>query len=281
MHITLYGLMQAAHTWNLRLHHAMLEIGYVCISVDHCIYMCNTAKGSSIVAVHIDDMAATASNKAEMARLKEELRKLFSLIDLRELKWLLGITVTQDHNACTILLCQAAYIESIAKCLHLKDTHPVTTLLDPHVVLSKDLSPTSKEEKIWMKKIPYLTAVGSIMYAATATHPDVAYAIQHLSQFNCNLGNAHWTTAQHVIQYLYATKTRSLVLGGPEIKLTGWVASDWGACTDTCHSTFGYAFSLSSGLVSWSSKKQPTVATSSTKAEYIASCHGTKEVMWL
>src|SRR5882724_4772574 len=105
-----YGLMQAACAWNLRLHHAMLEIGYVRISADHCIYMRNTPRGSSIVAVHIDDMAVAASDKVEMARLKEDLRKLFSLIDLRELKWLLGIAVTQDCNKCTISLCQAAYI---------------------------------------------------------------------------------------------------------------------------------------------------------------------------
>ena len=100
------------------------------------------------------------------------------------------------------------------------------TPLDPHVVLSKDLIPKSKEEKLQMKKIPYLTAVGSIMYAATATHPDVAFAVQHLSQFNCDPGNAHWTAAQHVIWYLYATKTRTLVLGGQHINLTGWVDSD-------------------------------------------------------
>jgi len=132
-----------------------------------------------------------------------------------------------------------------------------------------------------MKKIPYLTTVGSIMYAATVTWPDIAFAIQHLSQFNCNPGQAHWTAAQCVIRYLYATKTRSLVLGGPDINLTGWVDSDWGACTDTHRSISGYTFSLGSGLVSWSSKKQPTVATSSTKAEYIASCHGAKEAVWM
>ena len=115
MHKTLYGLMQAVWAWNLCLHCAMLEIGYVHISMDHCIYMHNTHKGASIIAVHIDDMAAAASDKVEMARLKEELRKLFSLVDLGELKWLLGITVTQDCNACTIYLYQAAYIKSIAK----------------------------------------------------------------------------------------------------------------------------------------------------------------------
>src|SRR5467141_129770 len=63
MHKTLYSLMQAAQAWNIRLHHAMLEIGYVHISADNCIYMCNTSSGSSIVAIHIDVMAAVASNK--------------------------------------------------------------------------------------------------------------------------------------------------------------------------------------------------------------------------
>ena len=72
-----------------------------------------------------------------------------------------------------------------------------------------------------------------------------------------------------------------LVLGGPEINLTGWVDSDWGACMDTCQSVSGYAFSPGSGLISWSSKKQATMDTSSTEAEYIASCHGTKEAIWI
>jgi len=199
MRKTLYGLMQAARAWNIRLHRAMLEIGYVRISADHCIYMCNTTSGSSIVAIHVDDMAVAASNKAEMARLKEQLGKFFGLVDLGELKWLLGVAVTRNRRARTISLSQAAYIESIAKHLHLEDAHPVTTPLDPHVVLSKDHGPKDEEGKLRMKKIPYLTAIGSIMYAATATCPDVSYAVQHLSQFNSNPGYSHWTVAQRVI----------------------------------------------------------------------------------
>ena len=119
----------------------------------------------------------------------------------------------------------------------------MTTPLDPHAMHLKDLRPTSGEDKLWMKKIQYLTVVGSIMYAATATQPKVSHAVQHLSQFNSNLGNAHWTAAQCIIRYLSTTRTRSLVLGVPETKLTGWVDPDWGTCTDTCHSTSGYSFS--------------------------------------
>ena len=137
----------------------------------------------------------------EMVKLKVQLRQFFNLVDLSELKWLLGIAITWSCPVHPISLCQGAYIESIMKHLHLEDAHPVTMPLDPHVILLKDLGPTSNEEKLRMKKIPYLTgtAIGSIMYAATATHPDVAFAVQHLSQFNSNPGYAHWTAAQHTI----------------------------------------------------------------------------------
>src|SRR6266481_7145215 len=62
MRKTLYGLMQVVRTWNLQLHQVMLDIGYTRISADHCIYICGTSSGSSIVAVHVDDMCVAASN---------------------------------------------------------------------------------------------------------------------------------------------------------------------------------------------------------------------------
>ena len=272
--------MQAARAWNLHLHCTILDIGYVHTMADHCIYMRKTPEGSSILAIHVDDICAAASSMTEMVKLKAQLGQFFNLVDLGELKWLLGIAITRNCPARTISLCQGAYIESIMKHLQLKDAHPVTTPLDPHVILLKDLGPTSDEEKLSMKKIPYLTAIGSIMYAATATRPDVTFAVQHLSQFNSNPGYAHWMAVQRTIRYLYATRNRTLILGSLNITLMGWVDSDWGACVDSRHSISGYAFSLSSGIISWSSKKQPT-ATSSTEAEYIASCHGAKEAIWL
>ncbi len=161
--------MQAAHAWNRRLHHAMLNIGFIHISADHCVYTHTSSASTSFVAVHVDDMCATASTPAEMTKLKQQLGNLFSLVDMGELTWLLGIAVTRDRAARTISLNQTAYIESIAKHLGLEDAHPVSTPLNPHIILSKDLCPTTDEAKQRMRDISYLTAVGSIMYAAIGT----------------------------------------------------------------------------------------------------------------
>ena len=133
-----------------------------------------------------------------------------------------------------------------------------------------------------MMGIPYLAAIGSLMYASMGTRPDITFAVQHLSQFSSNPGMAHWTAAQRVIRYLNTTKVAKLTLGGRQpIILRGWTDADWAANTDDRKSISGYAFTLGSGAISWSAKKQPTVATSSCEAEYIACDHATKEAMWL
>jgi hypothetical protein len=77
--------------------------------------------------------------------------------------------------------------------------------MDSDVKLSKTLGPDSEAEKRRMSKIPYLAAIGSLMYASMGTRPDITFAVQHLSQFSLNPGQAHWMAAQRVIHYLNAT----------------------------------------------------------------------------
>ena len=133
-----------------------------------------------------------------------------------------------------------------------------------------------------MEKIPYLSAVGSLMYASIATCPDITYAISHLGKYSANPGQAHWMAAQHVICYLNGTRERWLILGGKQpIALDRYIDLDFTQDLDNRKSVSGYTFSLGSGAISWSSKKQATISGSSTKAEYIAADHTAKEAMWL
>ena len=128
---------------------------------------------------------------------------------------------------------QTAYIETITERFNLMDGHHVLTPMDTNSTLTKAMCPLTDAEKNRMKDIPYLAAIVSIMYSAICTRPDIAYAVQHLSHFSVNLGQAHWTATQQVLSYLYSTKEMRLVLGGCDpMKLTGWSDSDWASDTD-------------------------------------------------
>jgi hypothetical protein len=173
----------------------MVGMGYERVVVDHCIYVRISSHGTSIIGVHMDNMVATASSKEELIAMKQDLRKVFDLVDLRKVQWLLGMGVKRNRAMRTIYLSQMAYIEKIATQLGLENANPIYTPLDKNVVLSKMQCPTTDEGTEEMKKFPYLVAVGLLMYAAMGTHPDIAFAVAHLSQFSLNPGPEHWMAA--------------------------------------------------------------------------------------
>lgn len=120
------------------------------------------------------------------------------------------------------------------------------------------------------------------MYLAIGTRPDIAYAVGQLSRFNDCFGRIHWNHAIHVVRYLKGTRHLILELGGKHTaRLIGFTDSDYANCPDSRKSISSYTFSLKSGLISWMSKKQATVSTSSTESKYIAACFASKEAVWL
>jgi hypothetical protein len=93
---------------------------------------------------------------------------------------------------------------------------------------------------------------------------------------------SHWNTAKAVLRYLKGTLDYGIkYTDAYDVELTGYSDSDWAGNLDDRRSTTGYAFNIGSGVVSWSSKKQPTISLSSTEAEYKALCAATCEVVWL
>ena len=124
--------------------------------------------------------------------------------------------------------------------------------------------------------------VGALIYLTIGTRPDIDYAFQQLSQFlDCYSFN-HWNTAIRIVRYLKGTRNLQLVLGGNgTIKLLGFSDSDWANCPTTQQSIGAYTFSLGSGCITWSVRKQKTVATSSCEAKYVAAFEATKEALWI
>ena len=132
-----------------------------------------------------------------------------------------------------------------------------------------------------MKGVPYCEAIGLILWPTVVLRLDTAYAVGILLQFMQNPGQAHWEAVKGVISYLGSTKELWLTFGGKgQVELEGYCESDW-ASQPHHHSISGFTFHYGQGTVLWSLKKQGIITLSSTKAEYIAETHASKEAIWL
>ena len=129
---------------------------------------------------------------------------------------------------------------------------------------------------------PYRQAVGCLMYLATGTRPDLAFAIQLVSRFGSNPGKPHWEAVKHIYQYVKQTKQLKLTFtkqGHHDVK--GSTDADWESCEDTRRSNTGFGFFLSGAAISWCSRRQKTVSLSSCESEYVAATEATREAVWI
>ena len=168
----------------------------------------------------------------------------------------------------------------------MQDSKPVKVPIPVGVRLSAEQCPKTQEEEEDMSRVPYASAVGSLMYAMVCTRPDIAHAVGVLSRFMSKPGKEHWTAVKRVFRYLRGTSDYGLCYQGRPgldrvLDIRGFVDADWAGDLDQRRSTSGYVFNLFGGAVSWMSKKQSVVALSTTEAEYMAATHASKEAVWL
>jgi hypothetical protein len=228
----------------------------------------------------VDDCTLTGSSSKLVAEYRMKLDSKFPLTDLGPIHWLLGIQVTRDRDARSLSLCQSSFIDTILARFSLADAKPYGTPMVPAANYSKRDSPTSPADIARMRKVPYREAIGSLMYVAIATRPDISFAVSCLSQFLENPGEAHWQAVKHVFRYLAGTRDQALTYGTEQRDLHGYTDAD-GASQEHRHAISGYAFIIDGGAVSWSSRKQELVTLSTAEAEYVAATHAAKECIWL
>lgn len=123
--------------------------------------------------------------------------------------------------------------------------------------------------------------VGSLIYL-TATRPDISYAVSYISRFMSAPKVEHWVAAKRVLRYVKGTPDFGILYSrSKDPRLVGFTDSDWADCVDDRKSTSRYVFSLGTGAVTWTSKKQQAIALSSTKAEYRGTVKAACEAIWL
>ena len=210
-----------------------------------------------------------------MRQLKQHLADQFKMKDMGPLHYLLGITVVQGEDH--IAVHQKQYILRLLKRFNMEDAKPVSTPADISVKLTKD-DGVSKD----VDAAEYQSLVGSLLYVAIATRPDISQAVGAVSKFCSSPTQAHLTAAKRILRYLKCTVDTALTYSrSPSVSLVGYSDADWAGDLDTRRSTSGTLFLMSDGAVSWTSKAQPVVALSSTEAEYIALSMATQEAAWM
>ena len=145
------------------------------------------------------------------------------------------------------------------------------------------MCPQNDSETAEMHQIPYISVVGSLMYLALTTRPDITFSAGVLARFNSNPGPAHWQAAKHLMRYLKGT-THYRITYGPSLSPQPFITysdADHGGNPDNGKSTGGYVVKIGSGAVSWSSRLQSLVTLSTTEAEHISAVEAGKEILWI
>ena len=279
----IYGLKQGGRQWNKVLHKVLISLGFKRLESDRAIYVYAKDDVRIIVPVFVDDITMASKSKAKLDEMVALLAKHFKLRDLGETKWLLGIEITRDHPNRAVALDQRQYIADLLERFQMSQCKPVTTPMEAGLYLEAASDPLPQADRVEMAKVPYLSAVGALMYLAIMTRPDISYAVGYFARFSANPSPTHWKHLKRIFRYLQHTKDLKLVYRPTSSKdvFSGYSDADHGGDKATGRSTGGYCMKVGSGMTSWSSKLQPLVSLSTTQAEFTAAVEAGKEIMWL
>ena len=174
----LYGMKQSGRIWNQTMNDVMLSWGFTRLSCESCIYYRKTDTGTVISAVHVDDFLSIANSKAANESFKTQMKSLWTISDLGEAKHCVGIAISRNMPKRTVSLSQKALIDKVVKQFGQSDSHTVSTPMDPGLKLHQvDKSSLSKLDLEKLAKIPYRSLVGSLIYLAAGTRPDISYSV--------------------------------------------------------------------------------------------------------
>ena len=277
-----YGLKQAPRQWYKKFESVMGEQGYRKTTSDNCVFVQKFSDDDFIILLlYVDDMLIIGRNSSRIDRLKNQLSKAFAMKDLGPAKQILGIRIHRERDAKKLYLSQEKYIEKVLRRFNMDKAKAVSSPLATHFKLNTEQCPSTDVEKKDMERVPYASAVGSLMYAMVCTRPDIAYAVGVVSWFLSNPGREHWNAVKWIMRYLRGTSSLRLGFGNEKPLLVGYTDEDMAGDVDTRKSTSGFLITFAGGAVAWQSRLQKCVALSTTEAEFIAATEACKELLWM
>eukprot|EP00253_Pinus_taeda_P002005 PITA_02005 len=240
----LYGLKQAPRSWYEKIDSFFLQFGY----------------NRSDATYLIDE-------------IKEQMSQMFEMKHLGELRYYLGLEIWRDLGQT--FLSQAKYVKGLLEKFRMDQCKPAPVPLQQNIKLQCEYGSKAADATLCRQ------LVGSLIYLTT-TRPDLTYVVIVLSQFMSKPLEGHWNAMKIVLRYLQGIVDYNIIYtDSSDVRLAGFADLDWERNVDDRRSITGYAFSLGSTVITWSSKKQNTISLSSAEAEYQAMCAATCQAVWL
>jgi hypothetical protein len=284
----LYGLKQAPRAWHKTLSDKLQTMGYTVCKSDAGVYIKTDEHGNkSYILVYVDDLLIMSKTISEILSCKAKLLNDFKIHDLGEVKDFLGCQIRRDRSNHRLFVSCTPKIEALAEKFGVElDGKGADTPMSKDFMQTKFAVNDCEGEKMGAGTplAPghrYCELLGSLLYIANTTRPDISHAVGVLSRYRMNPTTSHWNEAMRVLKYLVKTRNMVLTLGEGDDILVGWVDADYAGDLDHRYSTSGFALSVFGGAVVWGSKKQSAVATSTVEAEFMAASLAIKEATWL
>jgi histone deacetylase 1/2 len=225
--------------------------------------------------VYVDDIVIVGSTPHAVDRLVASLSASFPIKDLGRLEYFLGLEASYNSGGMT--LTQQKYALDLLHKVNMENCNATSTPLVTSERLARDTGkPLGADDSF-----RYRSVVGGLQYL-TLTRPDISFAVNKVCQFLSQPTEVHWEAVKRILRYVKGTLHTGLhIRKSPLHGVSIFTDADWAGCVDDRRSTSGFAVFVGPNLISWSSKKQPTVSRSSTEAEYKALANGTAEAMWI
>jgi chemotaxis protein histidine kinase CheA len=288
---SLYGTKQASHNWNGVLNVFILSVGFTRCTTDTCIYVKQSRSGQlMMIGVFVDDMpiAYHKQDEQEWTEIKHAFMTRFRMKDMGECKLILGMRITRDRSNNTLTIDNQVHIDNMLRTYGMQDCKHA-----PTPAAATQLTATTTEESGIVDIKLYQTIIGSLNYLVQTCRPDIAHAVNAVCRYGANPSPSHLVAAKRIMRYLAGTTRMGLTYkdkdkdknknknDAHQIQITAFTDADWGGDHHDRKSTTGYVIKLNGCTISWATKKQQTVAISSTEAEYMAISAGAQELLWM
>ncbi|KAL4280301.1 hypothetical protein GQ457_03G018780 [Hibiscus cannabinus] len=217
---------------------------------------CDSGSIVSFLILYVDDILIIGNDIPTSQFIKTWLSSCFSMKDLREVAYILGVKNCRDRSRRILGLSQSTYIDKVLKRFSMEESKKRFLPMRHVISLSKEMCPSTPQERERMSQIPYASTIGSIRYSMICTRPSLSNALSMTSRYQSNLGEGHCVAVKNILNYLRRTKDVFLVyVGEEELSIKGYTDASFQMEKDDSQSQSGFVFCLNGCVVSWKSSK--------------------------